>query len=115
MHAPIPITRSLSLEDGQTTTLTHRRGQWLRVIEGTVWLTREGADHDVFLVAGRRCPVQAPGRVLVEGVGRARVVTERPASAVERFVFALVRLWRARGGPSRRLRVRRACLRRLPS
>lgn len=101
------IIRSIPLQDAELVTLAPRAGQWLRVTEGTVWLTREGLTRDVFLVAGRRWPVQSPGEVLLEGVGVAKVVVSRPASGLERVVHRVHGVWRrmqsAAGGYARRL------------
>lgn len=94
MDDPASITRSFVLGDGQMITLDPRAGQWLRVAEGRVWLTREGFSGDVFLVAGRRWPIQAPGRVLVEGLDAARLIVSRPATPSERLLGATIRLLR---------------------
>ncbi len=79
------VTHRITLADHAMLTLRPRPGQWLRIAEGTIYLTRDGLPQDVFLVAGRRWPLQSPGRVLVEAVGPARLVVTRPASARERL------------------------------
>lgn len=78
------ITRRVSLGNHAMLTLRPRAGQWLRVLEGSIHLTRDGLPQDVFLVAGRRWPVQAPGSVLVEALGSARLMIIRPATRLER-------------------------------
>jgi hypothetical protein len=84
-----PVTRRVTLTDHAMLTLQPRPGQWLRIDEGTVHLTRNGLPQDVFLVAGRRWPIQSPGSVLVEALGPVRLVLTRPASRRERVRSAL--------------------------
>lgn len=83
------ITHRVTLADHAMLKLQPRAGQWLRIAEGTVYLTRDGLPQDVFLVAGRRWPLQSPGRVLVEAIGPVRLIVTRPASARERLQATL--------------------------
>lgn len=83
------VTHRITLADHAMLTLRPRAGQWMRVAEGTVYLTRNGLPQDVFLVAGRRWPLQSPGSVLVEALGPVRLVLTRPASPRERLLVAL--------------------------
>jgi hypothetical protein len=80
------VTRHITLTDHAMITLRPRPGQWLRVAGGSVHLTREGFPQDVFLIAGRRWPVQAPSTVLIEALGPTRIVVVRPATRVERVL-----------------------------
>jgi hypothetical protein len=45
----------------------------IRVLHGGVWLTQEGLARDVFAEGGAEVPLQGDGRVVVEGLGAARL------------------------------------------
>jgi len=83
------ITRRVALAGHGMLTLQPRPGQWLRIAEGTVHLTRDGLPQDVYLVAGRRWPIQSPGTVLVEALGPVHLVLIRPVSVRERLLATL--------------------------
>jgi hypothetical protein len=77
----------------------------IRVLHGGVWLTQEGLARDVFAEGGAEVPLNDDGRVVVEGLGAARLqLIEAPVSAawerlragVHSFLSGL-RLLRERG------------------
>ena len=48
-------------------------GGWLRVAQGTLWLTTSGQSEDVFLSDGSEYRVPAKGLTLIEAVGEGAV------------------------------------------
>jgi hypothetical protein len=99
------VVRTVDLGYEQLLVLESQRGAVIRVVHGGVWLTQEGLARDVFAETGAEVPLKEGGRVVVEGLGAARLqLVEAPVSAAwERLRAAVhsflsgLRLLRERG------------------
>ena len=66
----IDLSRSdLTVYRNRPLRLEHARGQVIRCLGGTVWITQPEHREDVFLADGEELGVESDGLVLVEGVG----------------------------------------------
>jgi hypothetical protein len=90
--------RPLALDHQQLLVLAKRPGTRIEVLSGRIWLTEEGLPGDQFACAGEVLCVAGHGRVVVEGLGSARL-----------RLFEPVRGW------ATRLSALRAALRRIPA
>jgi hypothetical protein len=100
------IVRTVDLGYEQLLVLESQRGAVIRVLQGGVWLTQEGLARDIFAERGAELQLEGEGRVVVEGLGAARVqlidatsfsaTREWLKTAVQKFTVAL-RSIRARG------------------
>jgi hypothetical protein len=81
------IVRTVDLGYEQLLVLESQRGAVIRVLQGGVWLTQEGLARDIFAERGAELPLEGEGRVVVEGLGAARVQLVSAAS------FSATRKW----------------------
>lgn len=100
------VVRTVDLGYEQLLVLESQRGAVVRVLHGGVWLTQEGLARDIFAEAGAELPLEGEGRVVVEGLGSARVQLVSTASfpATRRWLLnatksisTLLRSFRERG------------------
>jgi hypothetical protein len=70
--------RTLALDHRQLLVLAKQPGTRIKVLSGRVWLTEEGLPGDQFASAGEELRVAGHGRVVVEGLGCARVRLVEP-------------------------------------
>lgn len=77
------VVTTVDLGYDQMLVLESQRGAVIRVLHGGVWLTQEGLERDIFAEGGAEVPLEDEGRVVVEGLGAARLqLIEAPVSAV---------------------------------
>jgi hypothetical protein len=69
----------LDLQNGYLLTLSPGTAQRVQVLYGRVWLTETGRSEDVFAASGAVIDLSARGRVLIEGLGFARIAVLAPA------------------------------------
>ena len=67
------LVRTVDLGYEQLLVLESQRGAVIRVLHGGVWLTQEGLARDIFAERGAELLLNDDGRVVVEGLGAARV------------------------------------------
>src|SRR5215470_6484599 len=89
-------TRTIDLGYEQLLTFVGRPGTRVRVLFGSMWLTEEGNEQDVFVCCGDEVMLQSGGLSVIEGLGAARVQVIEPAP---RPLFASIgqgvrRVWR---------------------
>jgi hypothetical protein len=94
--AAITTIRTVDLDHEQLLMIDGEPGTRVRVLYGTMWLTQTGVAQDAFVGSGGEVEVQGPGKVVVEGVGPARVQlartrTHRRRGALVRGIAALLR------------------------
>jgi hypothetical protein len=71
-----------------------------------VWLTQEGLARDIFAEGGADVPLRDEGRVVVEGLGAARVELITPASLISAAMQLVEKGWHSMVSALRSLRVR---------
>lgn len=77
------VVRTVDLGYEQLLVLESQRGAAIRVLHGGVWLTQEGLGRDVFAESGAEVSLKDDGRVVVEGLGTARLqLIAAPVSSV---------------------------------
>jgi hypothetical protein len=81
------VVRTVDLGYEQLLVLESQRGAVIRVLHGGVWLTQEGLARDIFAERGAELPLDDDGRVVVEGLGAARV------QLIDRAYFSSTRKW----------------------
>jgi len=96
---------TIDLDHEQLLVLQDRSGTRVRVLSGGVWLTEEGEPDDRFAWCGEELLLNARGRTVLEGIGRARIEVLqpplRPAQRLrERFAALRERLAARRGDRS---------------
>jgi hypothetical protein len=69
---------TIDLDHEQLLVLQDRSGTRVRVLSGGVWLTEEGEPDDRFAWCGEELLLNARGRAVVEGMGRARIEVLQP-------------------------------------
>ena len=67
------IVRTIDLDHEQLLVIEDRPGTRVRVLCGGVWLTEQGELDDHFARAGDELRLAAPGRAVIEGIGRSRI------------------------------------------
>jgi hypothetical protein len=65
--------RTLDLPGGGLVPFFSAPGERVRILYGRVWLTEEGRPDDAFLASGEEVRLDAPGLVVIEALGPARV------------------------------------------
>jgi hypothetical protein len=104
--AAITTIRTVDLDHEQLLMIDGAPGTRVRVLYGTMWLTQAGVDQDAFVGSGGEVELRGPGKVVVEGIGAARVqlaLPMRPRGAIARALARLLRRPRAvrpRSAPS---------------
>jgi hypothetical protein len=73
-----PTVRTVALDHQRLLVITRRPDARIKVLSGRVWLTEEGLAGDQFASAGEELRVAGHGRVVVEGLGCARVRLVEP-------------------------------------
>lgn len=81
------VVRTVDLGYEQLLVLESQRGAAIRVLHGGVWLTQEGLARDIFAERGAELPLDGEGRVVVEGLGAARV------QLIDAVDFSALRKW----------------------
>jgi hypothetical protein len=81
------VVRTVDLGYEQLLVLESQRGAVIRVLHGGVWLTQEGLARDIFAERGAELPLDGDGRVVVEGLGAARV------QLIDGAYFSSTRKW----------------------
>jgi hypothetical protein len=81
------VVRTVDLGYEQLLVLESHRGAVIRVLHGGVWLTQEGLARDIFAERGAELPLDGDGRVVVEGLGAARV------QLIDAAYFSATRKW----------------------
>lgn len=76
-----PAVQILDLASDQLLTLSAARVQQVQVLYGRVWLTETGRSEDVFADSGALIELSQDGRVLIEGLGFARIAVFARAGA----------------------------------
>jgi len=100
----ITTIRTLDLDHEQLLMINGAPGTRVRVLYGTMWLTQTGVAQDAFVGSGGEVEVRGPGKVVVEGIGAARVQLAVPGRRRGTLARALARLvWRLRGAGGRRV------------
>jgi hypothetical protein len=99
-----PAVQILDLPSGQLLTLSAARVQQVQVLYGRVWLTESGRSEDVFAASGALIDLSRDGRVLIEGLGFARIAVFARADARTRAGRALHRWARSGQALAQRLR-----------
>jgi hypothetical protein len=84
-------TRTIDLGYDQLIALHGRPGTRVRVLYGSMWLTEEGVERDVFAGGGDEVALKSRGLSVIEGLGRTRVELIEPVSA--RWIAPLAGLW----------------------
>lgn len=94
-NPPVESVRIVDLDHEQLLVLCNRNGARIRVLSGGTWLTEEGRLDDVHVRCGDTVTLTAPGRAVIEGLGRARVevALPQPLAWTERLAQA-VNTWR---------------------
>jgi hypothetical protein len=69
----------LDLQNGHLLTLSPGTAQRVQVLYGRIWLTENGRSEDVFAASGEVIDLSPRGRVLIEGLGFARIAVVAPA------------------------------------
>lgn len=89
-------TRTIDLGYEQLLTFTGRPGTRVRVLYGSMWLTEEGYEQDVFVCCGDEVRLQSGGKSVIEALGAARVQVIEPATRpiFAPFAKAARRVWR---------------------
>jgi hypothetical protein len=72
-------THTIDLGYEQLLTFVGRPGTRVRVLFGSMWLTEEGNEQDVFVCCGDEVMLQSGGLSVIEGLGAARVQVIEPA------------------------------------
>ncbi|HUL66128.1 MAG TPA: DUF2917 domain-containing protein [Burkholderiaceae bacterium] len=72
-------TRTIDLGYEQLLTFVGRPGTRVRVLFGSMWLTEEGCEQDVFVCCGDEVLLKSGGLSVIEGLGAARVQVVEPA------------------------------------
>jgi len=72
-------TRTIDLGYEQLLTFVGRPGTRVRVLFGSMWLTEEGYEQDVFVCCGDEVLLKSGGLSVIEGLGAARVQVIEPA------------------------------------
>ena len=72
-------TRTIDLGYEQLLTFVGRPGTRVRVLFGSMWLTEEGYEQDVFVSCGDEVLLKSGGLSVIEGLGAARVQVIEPA------------------------------------
>ena len=91
---PLQTVRTFDLDHEQLLVIDDRPGTRVRVLSGRVWLTEHGKLDDCFAGPGDELLLAAPGRAVLEGIGRSRIEV---AHAPRRWVSALreaIAAWR---------------------
>lgn len=96
-------TRTVDLGYDQLLTFEGRPGTRVRVLYGSMWLTEEGNERDLFAACGEEVTLSSRGRSVIEGLGAARVqlVERARRSGLTSLAGAVSGLWhrlRPRGG-----------------
>ena len=83
------VVRNVYLGYEQLLVLESQRGAVIRVLQGGVWLTQEGLARDIFAERGADLPLEGDGRVVVEGLGTARVqlISAASFSATQKWLL----------------------------
>jgi hypothetical protein len=71
-------TRTIDLGYEQLLTFVGRPGTRVRVLYGSMWLTEEGREQDIFAGCGDEVLLKAGGLSVIEGLGVARVQVIEP-------------------------------------
>jgi hypothetical protein len=71
-------TRTIDLGYEQLLTFVGRPGTRVRVLYGSMWLTEEGREQDIFAGCGDEVLLKAGGLSVIEGLGAARVQVIEP-------------------------------------
>ncbi|HYS13872.1 MAG TPA: DUF2917 domain-containing protein, partial [Burkholderiaceae bacterium] len=71
-------TRTIDLGYEQLLTFVGRPGTRVRVLYGSMWLTEEGYEQDVFACCGDEVMLKSGGLSVIEGLGAARVQVIEP-------------------------------------
>ena len=89
-------TRTFDLGYEQLLTFLGRPGTRVRVLYGSMWLTEEGREQDIFAACGDEITLKVGGLSVIEGLGAARVQVIEPAAGnfAVRLVRRLGRAWR---------------------
>src|SRR5262252_2093442 len=80
-------TRTIDLGYEQLLTFVGRPGTRVRGLFGSMWLTEEGYDQDVFVCCGDEVLLKSGGLSVIEGLGAARVQVIEPS---KRSVLAAI-------------------------
>jgi hypothetical protein len=94
----ITTIRTVDLDHEQLLMIDGEPGTRVRVLYGTMWLTQTGVAQDAFVGSGGEVEVRGPGKVVVEGVGPARLQLARPRQRRGALVHALAALLRRLSG-----------------
>jgi hypothetical protein len=88
-------TRTIDLGYEQLLTFVGRPGTRVRVLYGSMWLTEEGRDQDIFAACGDEVLLKTGGISVIEGLGAARVQLIEPAKNALRTLFTTIgkRVW----------------------
>lgn len=88
-------TRTIDLGYEQLLTFVGRPGTRVRVLYGSMWLTEEGRDQDIFAACGDEVMLKTGGMSVIEGLGAARVQLIEPAKNALRTAFTTIgkRVW----------------------
>ena len=89
-------TRTFDLGYEQLLTFLGRPGMRVRVLYGSMWLTEEGREQDIFAACGDEITLKVGGLAVIEGLGAARVQVSEPAAGnvALRIAQRLGRAWR---------------------
>ena len=87
-------TRRIDLPHGRPRWIDCRAESVLRIVAGTAWITKSGAAGDTFLRAGESWRPGA-GRLLVEGIGDARLEHRLGEGSGWRGAVGWARRWRS--------------------
>jgi hypothetical protein len=96
-------TRTIDLGYEQLLTFVGRPGTRVRVLFGSMWLTEEGREQDIFAHCGDELTLRSGGLSVIEGLGAARVqlIDPKPHARWALIAKGVRRAWtglRARQG-----------------
>ena len=80
MDRTLATTRTYDLGYEQLLTFVGRPGTRVRVLYGSMWLTEEGREQDIFAACGDEVTLKAGGVSVIEGLGAARVQLIEPGN-----------------------------------
>jgi len=88
-------TRTIDLGYEQLLTFEGRPGTRVRVLYGSMWLTEEGDERDVFARTGDEVTLTSDGLSVIEGIGAARVqvIEQRRPTLTTALVHRLAHVW----------------------
>lgn len=89
-------TRTVDLGYEQLLTFVGQPGTRVRVLYGSMWLTEEGYEQDVFIGCGDEVMLKSGGLSVIEGLGAARVQVIEPGRSrvLATFVKRAGNAWR---------------------